>query len=126
MKDLGTGYYLHLVVLADGDLEIRRTARAQVRARRFLALPVQDALFELFRDFLVKGWGFKGPEGTATYPYPPMICNEVRYTDGGEILSIGETWWFPEYRDRNPVAILFSRGKVIFSRVRAPDFSHAA
>lgn len=69
----------------------------------------------------VTGWQGNGqliqvnPEDVGALTDAPMLTDDCRIEDDGEVLVPGNVWWFPNYMITNFANQLVEQGKTLFS-----------
>lgn len=54
------------------------------------------------------------PEIIGALTDAPIICDDLSIDDAGTVISVGDTWWFPDYQVTDPWETLKNTGRVIF------------
>ena len=68
---------------------------------------VREALYQA-------GWEFVRPETVAALTDAPIITNDMQVDDNGDVVHVGDVWWFPGYMITDPWQELKNHGRVIF------------
>ncbi len=71
--------------------------------------------YEAIEQQLCNGWTEILPEQVGALTDSPILSESVEYDDNGDVESIGDSWWFPNYMIEDPLETLYKTGQVIFA-----------
>lgn len=72
------------------------------------------SLIDIIEYQLCNGWDFIRPEEIGALTNAPILSNEVKRDDNGEITEIGKIYWFADYQMINEVESLLFNDFLIF------------
>ncbi len=103
-----------------GDLRITLTAQGRVDLERLLTQHPDwddaEIFIELIDHQLAHGWYVVPPSQVRTQTQSVVLSNGVTYDEYGNIIDIGEAYWYPSYQRESYTVALFKQGYVTFDR----------
>jgi len=70
------------------------------------------------RAFTGQGFtfGWLQPEAIGALTDSPILSNNVRYNDDGDIVVVPNVWWYPNYMIDDIIEKMYSNGYLIFDK----------
>jgi len=114
---LRQGQYLNLILIGN-HLELSPTAEGMHAANLLRTQMGTDAaLQELLQDHLENGWEFLEPTEIGAMTEAPIISQDVLRNEQGDIVLVGQVFWFSNYQVEDPLETLVRSRPVSFDAV---------
>ncbi len=115
------GNYADFEILPDGNLKISLTPEGKIELEEIsFNLENQYNDYDMLRDLieyqLCNRWTWIAPESTGALTDAPILSNNVRYNNAGEIVAEPNVWWYPNYMIDDIIEKLYSNGYLIFDK----------
>jgi hypothetical protein len=103
-----------------GSLRISLTAHGKVDLERLLTEHPDwddaEIFIELIDHQLVRGWYVVPPSQVRTQTQSLVLSNSVTYDEYGNIINVGDAYWYPSHQRESYTAALFKEGYVTFDK----------
>ena len=73
-------------------------------------------LQDLLEDWLCNGWEFIRPEEISALTSAPILSDDAKRDDKGELTDVGNVYWFSDYAVTCEIEELLARGQVAFPK----------
>lgn len=111
------GRYLRVRVDPQGNLLVRPTKAGWALLADRLSDPDVGVFFELFEDFVDRGWTILRPEQIgALTSCEIIVCPDVEITDDGQYVVHGPIWWHERYAVESFTEELYRHGRYVLPR----------
>jgi len=115
------GNYTDFEILPNGDLKITLNPEGKIELTE-----TQEQYKDSWNDFdlfyniidyhLCNGWTRLYPEDVGALTESPILSQDVSYNDNGDIETVGDIFWYPNYQVENLAEKLLENGYLIFSK----------
>jgi hypothetical protein len=103
-----------------GELRITLTAQGRVDLERLLTQHPDwddaEVFIELIDHQLAHGWYVIPPGQLRMQTQSLILTATAMYDEFGNIIDVGDTYWYPGYPAEGYTAALFNQGYIIFER----------
>jgi hypothetical protein len=107
-------------ITEQGDLRINLTSQGQTDLERLLTQHPDwndaDIFMELIDSQLASGWYVVPPTQIRARTLSLVLTNSVTYDEHGDIIHIGEAYWYPNYDQESYATTLFKEGQLILKK----------
>ena len=115
------GNYADFEILPDGNLKITLTPEGKIELTDLISNPHPDqwdfiTLQNIVEYQLCNGWAWLEPESVEALTESPILSQDVSYDDNGDIETVGDIFWYPNYQVENLAEKLLENGYLIFSK----------
>ena len=100
---------VRIVLLTEAREDVQEIATAELDA--------DSKLGEIIEWQLGNGWSWVRPEDIGALTDAPILSDDIEYDDHGDVVNVGEVFWYPRYDVSDPVDQLLTDGYVDFVRV---------
>ena len=73
-------------------------------------------LHNLLKDWLCNGWEFIRPEEIGALTSAPILSDDAKRNDQGELTDVGNVYWFSDYAVTCEIEELLAKGQVAFPK----------
>src|SRR5690349_10312818 len=103
-----------------GELRITLTAQGTVDLERLLTQHADWDDVEIFTELidhqLANGWYVVAADQLRMQTQSLILTNATTFDEFGNIIDVGDTYWYPGYRAEGYTPALFKQGYIVFER----------
>jgi hypothetical protein len=101
------GFYVDLEKTDDGNLHIALTKEGSAEFGTIVEernkFGIHAALCTLLEDHLCNGWEMVPPEDIGALTTAPILSDDIRRDEDGNVAEVGRVFWYPDYAVRDEI-----------------------